>query len=329
MSPMLQVEGRVWCVREELLPVLARLDGTVIDAAAHGAEFESRAEADTVDSVATIPLKGVLMPGAGGFFEMLLGLGGGLDSFRRNLDRAVADDSVKRIVIDVDSPGGVVDLIPETADAVWKARKAKPVTAMVNTLAASAAYWIASQADEIVSTPSGEAGSIGVYSIHRDMSAMFDQSGVVHTIVSAGRYKTEANPFEELDDEAQAFLQQGVDDYYSMFVSAVARGRGVTTDAVRKGYGEGRVLTAKRAVSAGLVDRIATFDEVVRKARRDRASASEIAAVFDVPEELLVTVGGRQLRVPATAENRRRISGVPDLFRAGDHHEKEEAADAG
>jgi signal peptide peptidase SppA len=349
---LLTVEGRCWSVREELLPMLARLGESAtlefdpqLLAAAAAAEAANKPR--TKSAVATVPLKGVLMPAMGGLFAFLFG-GGGLDDFQKGLARAVADDDVKRIVLDIDSPGGLVDQIPETADAVWKARKVKPVTAVVNTLAASAAYWIASQADEIVISPSGEAGSIGVYAIHRDLSARYVDEGVKHTIVSAGRYKTEANPFEELDTDAREFMQQGVDDYYGMFLKAVARGRGSTPDTVRKGYGEGRTLTAKRAVAAGLADRIGTLSE----SQRARAAGSRPAArvpvleavaaaigveVTEVADDeiaddeplLTVVVGGRELSVPATAENRRRIGSVPGLFAPGVNDELKEAADAG
>jgi signal peptide peptidase SppA len=248
---------KVWAVREELLPELARLDGSTF---VGSFDIDEAPEPEDQSSIAIIPLKGLLM--SGGLLSLLFGIDP-IESFRRGLAKAAGDDKVKHIVLDIDSPGGAVDGIPELANQVAQVKRKKPITAAVNTLAASAAYWIASQANEIALTPSGEAGSIGVYTIHRDISAAAEQAGLKFTVVSAGKYKTERNPYEPLSDSAQANLQEGVDDFYDMFVKDVARGRGATADAVRGGYGQGRVLTAKRAVRAGLADRIATLEEVV------------------------------------------------------------------
>src|SRR5207237_10294998 len=114
---------------------------------------------------------------------------------------------------------------PDPAPEPRAARGAKPITAAVNTMAASAAYWLASQADEVVITPSGLAGSIGVYLVHEDWSAANAQMGIDVTYISAGRFKTEANPDEPLSEDAKAALQAEVDDLYSLFVTDVATGR--------------------------------------------------------------------------------------------------------
>jgi len=214
--------------------------------------------------VAVVPLKGVLMPQMGGLFALLFG-GGGLQSFQTQFSDAALDPDVQAIVMDIDSPGGMVDQIPETANQIRAARADKPIVAVANTQAASAAYWLASQADEIVVTDSGDIGSIGVYELHRDMSQAHEQAGIKPTLVSAGRYKVEGNPYEPLGDEARAAIQSDVDDYYRMFTAAVARGRGVSAEDVRTGYGEGRSLHARQAVAAGLADRVGTLGDTVRR----------------------------------------------------------------
>jgi hypothetical protein len=141
----------------------------------------------------------------------------------------------------------------------------KPIVAVADALCCSAAYDIASAAGEFYATPSARVGSIGVFMVHYDQSKAAEMEGVKPTIVSAGKYKTEGHPFGPLDDEALGAIQQTVNDYYQMFVSSVARNRGVSVDAVRTGYGEGRALTAKRAQAAGMIDGVMTFDEVLRK----------------------------------------------------------------
>jgi signal peptide peptidase SppA len=178
---------------------------------------------------------------------------------------------VSAVVIDVDSPGGMTDLLPELAADMRDARGTKPVLAVADTMMASAAYWIGAQADEVAVTPSGLAGSIGVFATHQDLSEAHASAGVKTTLVSAGKYKTEGNPFEPLGDEARAHLQELVDDAYRQFTADVAKGRRVTVDTVRGGFGEGRVLPAGAAVKAGLADRVATLEQTIGR-------ASELAA---------------------------------------------------
>jgi signal peptide peptidase SppA len=186
----------------------------------------------------------------------------GLISALRNV---AADDGISTVLLNIDSPGGTVDGLPELASEVRKLRDSKHVVAIANSLAASAAYWVASQADEIVATPEAMVGSIGVFTVHLDYSAMMEQDGVKATFIQAGKYKTEANPYQPLTEEAQQHLQSLVDEAYGLFVADVAKGRGVTAAQVRSDYGQGRVLTAKDAKAAGLIDRIAGYQETIAR----------------------------------------------------------------
>ena len=153
--------------------------------------------------------------------------------------------------------------VGEFSNEMTRYRGKKPVIAVANSLCASAAYWIACAADEVVVTPSGEVGSIGVYATHQDVSRMLDKAGVIVSLISAGKYKTEGSSYSPLGDEARAHIQSRVDDYYGMFVRDVARNRKETQTNVRNGYGEGRVLGAQAAIKAGLADRQATLNDVV------------------------------------------------------------------
>jgi len=140
---------------------------------------------------------------------------------------------------------------------------------VANSLSASAGYWLMSQCSEAYVTPGGEVGSIGVWMAHEDWSKAMSDSGVVTTMVSAGKFKVEGNPYAPLDEEAQGFMQSRVDDYYAAFTKAVAKGRGVPISQVRDGMGQGRVLGADAALASSMVDGIATFEDVVKKMRRD------------------------------------------------------------
>jgi signal peptide peptidase SppA len=211
--------------------------------------------------IAVLPLQGVITP-RGSMLARIFGFGGGgLVGFREDFRAALADDNVSAIIIDIDSPGGLIDQVPETAAEILAARNPdKPIVAVANTLAASAAYWIASAADEISVTPSGQVGSVGVFTVHEDVSKMAAQMGITVTVISAGRYKTEGNPYEPLSKAAAAAMQVNVDDIYGMFVDSIAAGRGVAPAAVRAGYGEGRVVLADRAQQLKMVDRVETLE---------------------------------------------------------------------
>ena len=186
----------------------------------------------------------------------------------RRRREALADETVSQILLDIDSPGGSVYGVGELAAEIYAARSAKPIVAVSNSLAASAAYWIGSAASEFYVTPGGEVGSIGVWQAHEDWSKALDEAGVKTTLISAGKFKVEGNPYEPLSQEARDFMQLRTDEYYSAFTKAVAKGRGVGIDAVRSGMGQGRVLGADAALAENMVDGIATFDEVVKKMQR-------------------------------------------------------------
>jgi signal peptide peptidase SppA len=209
--------------------------------------------------VAVIPIRGVIAHRMSGMDDM----SGGTSAERISsmLKQVAADESIGTIVYDIDSPGGTVPGVQELASQMYEMRGKKAQIAQVNDLAASAAYWLASQADEIVSIPSGTAGSIGVFTVHQDLSEALAKEGIKVDVIRAGKYKVEGNPFEPLSDEGRAFIQARVDEAYSSFVKDVARGRGVNVSDVKGGYGQGRALSAKDALTAGLIDRIGTMED--------------------------------------------------------------------
>jgi len=172
---------------------------------------------------------------------------------RAQVKRALAEPSMKTIDLLIDSPGGSVLGLPETADVIRAANKIKPVRAFVTGIAASAAYWLASQAGTITLTPSGEVGSVGVLDLHADISKALDNSGVKITAVAAGEHKVERAPFTPLSDAAKAHMQTGVNRWYGDFLSAVRRGRGARVQATSL-FGQGRMLSSYDALLSGMVD---------------------------------------------------------------------------
>jgi len=227
--------------------------------------------------IGVVPVYGVIVQRAGMMTEWCGGtstqqLVGAL----RELER---DDSVAQIAMDFDTPGGSVYGVEEAGAEIRRIRAVKPIVGISNSLSASAGYWLMSQCSECYVTPGGEVGSIGVWQAHQDWSRAMDEAGIKTTLISAGKYKVEGNPYAPLDDEALAFLQSRVDDYYRAFTGAVAKGRGVSVDAVRAGMGQGRVLGADAALAEKMVDGILPFDEVIRKMQRSvKASAPRQAS---------------------------------------------------
>lgn len=229
-------------------------------------EFEEpRREPERRGKIAVLPLYGVIAQR----MNLMMTFSGGTSTeiFGAQLDRMVADRSVSSIVIDIESPGGSVFGVPELAEKIYNARGAgKPIVAVANAYAASAAYWIGAAADELVVTPSGKVGSIGVYALHVDYSRANEMEGVKPTYIHAGRFKVEGNPDEPLGETARDEMQRSVDQYYEMFTEAVARFRGVSVDVARgELFGEGRLVSARQAVHVRMADAVATRDEVINR----------------------------------------------------------------
>ena len=236
--------------------------------------------------IAVLPLYGVVTQ-RGNMVDDVSGPGSvSTQSFAAALNDALNDDTVGAILIDIDSPGGSVYGVGELADQIYQARGQKPVVAIADSLAASAAYWIGCAASEFYVTPGGEVGSIGVWQAHFDCSQAYATEGVAPTLISAGKFKVEGNPYQPLDDEAKAFMQSRVDDYYAAFIKTVSRGRGLPIAQVRNGMGQGRVLGADAAVAEKMVDGIMTFDDLVRKMQKSARSSRSASAVIEMPEVL-------------------------------------------
>jgi signal peptide peptidase SppA len=188
---------------------------------------------------------------------------------------AVANPDVSAIVLDVNSPGGSVFGVQELGDTIFALRGSKPIKAVANASAASGAYWIAAQADELIVTPSGMVGSIGVIMKHVNASEFYKQKGVEITYITSGKYKAEGNDSGPLDGDASEYMQAMSDSYYTAFTKAVAKGRGQPMEVVRgEAFGQGRMRTAREAVANGMADRVATLDAVVAELLKPAARSA-------------------------------------------------------
>lgn len=183
----------------------------------------------------------------------------------RMVDQLAADSTVKAIIFDVSSPGGTVFGVSQLGDKIREAGKSKPTIAVVNSIAASAAYWLACSAGEIVIAPEGDVGSIGVVMMTFDYTAAYAAEGIKPNVIKSSELKMAGNPYEPLSDAQRASIQKEVDDYYAQFIAAVAVGRRVPEATVRERFGQGATFRATEAVAIGMVDRIGTLDEVIAK----------------------------------------------------------------
>lgn len=214
---------------------------------------ESPLVLDVRDGVAHIPVVGQLTPSADpcgawmGMAETEYGF------IQAAIIAAEDDKSVREIALDIDSPGGYLDGLDETAQILGAV--SKPTTSYVGNLAASAAYWLASQTDRIVAlSPASEVGSIGVAAEEYDDDQALANNGIVHRV-----YTSTDAPDKRPDtktEEGRAKIVANLDAAHEIFVRRVAEGRGVTPEKVSKDFGRGAVVIAERAMAVGMIDEV-------------------------------------------------------------------------
>jgi signal peptide peptidase SppA len=285
--------GRPWAITLEAFEAL--LEIAPIRAASFGQEMPSDAPR-TDGGVGVIPVRGTIAHHSD-MWSWLFGETT-VDSIEQSLRQFAADPAIKSIVLDIDSPGGSSSGQTEIAAVIRSLRSKKPIVAVANGMAASAAYNIGASAGAFYASPSSLVGSVGVYALHMDYSGAMENEGVKPSFISAGKYKVEGNQFEPLSDEARDHMQHIVDETYAAFVTNVAKGRGVSEATVKKDFGQGRVMTAREAKAAGMVDDIKTLDQAIKasvtlKARP--AAVEGMAEELEAPEPAMDDEGTQRL----------------------------------
>ncbi len=247
---------------ETILAVLNERVGLHV-AAYEGDDDEApqrKSYAVTDDGIAVIPVQGTLVKRASGLMA-LSGLSG-YEAIGQQIQEAAADPAIRGILLNVDSPGGETHGCFELCDSIRALRAQKPIFAIANDCAASAAYAIASAAERIFVTQTGAVGSIGVFALHIDQSKFDKDAGAKYTFVFAGDKKVDGNPHEPLSDRARGDIQTEVSRQYDIFVSMVARNRGLTQGRIRDT--QAGVFFGPGAVDEGLADHVGTFDDAMR-----------------------------------------------------------------
>lgn len=251
-TPLLVARAKLDVILGALGPRLAGQAISFDGDAAPSAEI-----AVTPDGIAIVPVIGTLVARSG-----YLGAASGLTAYSDIADAieaAATDPGIRAILLDVDSSGGEVGGLFDLIDHIQaiRAQCGKPMWAVADEAALSAAYAIACTADRLYVTQTGEVGSIGVVAVHRDESGADAQAGLAWTFVHAGACKVDGNPHQPLSDSARAALQADVDALYGKFVGLVARCRRLSPDAVSAT--EAAVYRGDQAVAAGLADKVGTL----------------------------------------------------------------------
>jgi protease-4 len=187
----------------------------------------------------------------------------GSDQTMRDLERATDDPGLKAVVLRIDSPGGSPAASQELNNEVQRLKESgKKVVVSCGDMAASGGYYVAVAADKIVADPSTLTGSIGVISTVPNLQDLYSKIGYKQQVFKSGPYKDMLSPARPITPEEAEIMQGIIDDTYGQFVQAVANGRGLTVDQVRK-LADGRVYTGAQAKQIGLVDELGGLHEAV------------------------------------------------------------------
>lgn len=257
-----------WAILPEMLDtihsiVAARVNDEKLSIKDIEAKIEKSDESDTgaytTDSgVRVIPINGTISKRMN-LFSRVSG-GASVESLKAEIEEAIANEDVKSILLDIESPGGSVDGPFELSDFIYGSRGTKPIHAFANGLMASAAYLIGSAADKIIGTQTAQIGSIGVITKHTDYSRRNEQAGVTKTVISSGKYKAVGSDNKPLSKEDEKYIQDKLDYFYTLLVNAVARNLGVSAETVLSDMADGRVFIGQQAIDAGLMDEIGTME---------------------------------------------------------------------
>lgn len=259
-----RIKSMPWAIDQaamnQILEIAERENETPQAVAAKlGRPLENTYSVEYRDGVAILPVTGPMFRYAN-LFTMLSGATS-YDLLARDFSAAIADQKVKAVLLNIDSPGGEANGVSEFADMIYAARGTKPIVAYVGGQGASAAYWLASAADEVVVDETSITGSIGTVVSVQDNSEADAKAGKKrYDIVSS------QSPDKRLDpstDDGRAKMQVLVDSLTDVFVDRVARNRGTSRETVLSDYGKGGVFVGQAAVKAGLADRLGSFEAVV------------------------------------------------------------------
>ncbi|MGA1979470.1 MAG: S49 family peptidase [Sedimentisphaerales bacterium] len=255
-----EMQKEVWAMEPRHLNALFTHLLEIEIKAPAGVEIIKEAKLSIIGDTAVIRISGILLKNIPSLYRWL-----GIEMTRYldiqgQLAEAVGNPAVRKILLDIDSPGGVVSGVMETGQAIADAALVKPVTAKIDDLGASGAYWLASQTTMVSAGPNAEVGSIGVFTVYVDWSVRADKKGMKVHIVRSGEHKGMGVPGAPITAEQIAAVQTIIDGMADNFIKAVSSGRKMSVEAVRE-LADGRVFLAADAVKNGLIDNVITVNK--------------------------------------------------------------------
>jgi signal peptide peptidase SppA len=267
----------LWLIAEEHVPgwlPAALSDPKMLEKAQ---EREPKRYPVTSNGTAIVSIVGVMQKARDVWMEVFGGAS--TEEARDAVRTAAADPDVDALFLRIDSPGGDVAGTQELADAVYEARQAKPVAAHIEDLGASAALWVASQADMVTANESARVGSVGVVTVLADVEKALEADGITVHVVSSGEFKGLLHE-PGVSEKALDYVQGQVDDLAGVFQAAIARGRGMGEKALAA-VSDGRVYMAPRAQELGLIDAVMGRDEAfaVLETRSGNARKARLGAL--------------------------------------------------
>ncbi|MBW1759730.1 MAG: signal peptide peptidase SppA [Deltaproteobacteria bacterium] len=189
------------------------------------------------------------------------------------------EDSIKAIVLRIDSPGGGVGPSQEIFREVRKTVKSKKVITSMGSVAASGGYYIAAASNKIVANPGTITGSIGVVMGYTNFQELLAKIGLVPVVVKSGEYKDMGSPVRKMTEKERNLLQAFVNTIHSQFVSDVAEGRGMDPGKVEK-IADGSIFSGEKAKSLGMVDRLGNLEDAIEWAGRMAGIKGKVSAVY-------------------------------------------------
>jgi|GEM_PF-6800642 len=216
---------------------------------------------ETVSEIAVVSVNGILTKTptwADSYFGLCPSYG-----VMDQLAVAVGDGNVKAIVLDIDTPGGFVNGTVELADYIATAKETKPIMAVIRGLCCSGGYWLASQCTKIIARPESEVGNIGVYSVLTDVSKFYSEIGIDLTLIASGQFKG-LGADGKVSEDYVSDTRRIITGLYQQFVSAVAKGRGLSLEEAQA-ISDGKAYLGPQALKLGLIDELATsFDAAIQ-----------------------------------------------------------------
>lgn len=273
------------------------------------------------NGVLQVPVKGMLLHG---FPFAAFGMATGYDYIVKAFERGMADPEVQSIAMIVNSGGGEVAGNFDAVDRLYQMRGAKPMVALVNEHAYSAAYSLASAMDRIVIPRTGGVGSVGVLTSHIDRSKQLENSGLKVTFIHAGKHKVDGNPMEPISEEVRSRMQARIDGLYNIFTATVARNLGVSEQTVRGT--EAQVYSAEESITLGFAHSVQAFDAALAAlgGRPPEATGVETMSQPNQP-----TTGASQTELDAARAEGEQAGALAERTRIQGILNAEEAKDKG